>query len=1144
MQVLQDDADKVAVDRDLTPIMREARLAQIEREHKQSHHLKTLLENHERWNAPCVLLPLLSPRSVVHDPETSDKLFWERYRQLEALLAAAKTLRDKPLCEGEKRFNLRLICIDNLNVFGDHPLTREEMHRIFDLFRRYETIGVFVLENEEGEFADPGGNISRDTAEYLADVIIALENDNDQGYFLRYLEVLKSRYQHQVYGKHPFKIRCDASRLPVVNEAGNIIDTPNVPDLPPPNGLVVYPSLHYLLSATDPKRMEKVSRPDPEVSRRLGITFAPITVRDQALLRTHYKTTRGVRVQSLVDGLPAAEVGLTTNDLLVSCNDTAIDSPEAAERTLAQASGTIEVSILRCNGNAKPTRMQIPITIPEPQFCMGVSGLDVILPIGLKANSIVAIEGPRDAFKTTLSINFLLQGIVRGEHVLLLRLHEECRNFTRPRLSTDLHGQARNSMHPQYTAKQQVYYDRIFEAHNMAEVWPLHEHDFDVSHAVQFDRKCWRYHDGACEGHLTEYAFKSGMLLPEEMLDIVRMAFQKDPSITRIVLDDVGLIGLSYPFLRQSHTAGDLFLSAFVHLMRNYGVGVVLTGTPGELAISQEAVQRACVLANAALSCRFCDIFGDRYVIITGQGLVSGRSRTAGERSELVPGVIRVDETRDAHGLPSPISVDTQFLQGLVGFDTPHIYRPGLSLHLFNEGEIAHDYNGTIKDMVRFAFARPVHADTAKDDIDDLDRDIHIEEFGHTISSALHSSLTVLGGRPLSRTVVYTVDEFWQTGEENPSKKHTLVDQRPGDIMVADTSLVSLKKGELLARPYFGNVLLLAHRLSSDALTPLNTTSWTSIWSSLHSSTTKHIDYDRTAQETLSCALMDALLTACPETEIKPIAPLSTFCREPDDPGTAYHNPWDEDRERGESIGKILRAFATLSVEAICASPQVKEVAALFALLARADEHHKRMTLPPNDMTMCTGAPVYLCWYSQLREFIYQNRDRKPELAEMLKVCPLPGRGFRGDWFLGIVNGSISINLGLEIIDNLCSRTEEYRRFARGVGLPTSYDFYQQADKDHCNFTAWPGTAEEITPILEMHRNASTRSHIPNYMAFRPLLHRACHKLKGIVAEHLKSPIDVVENPALLVEIATVLKALSHRIEFIAPQPQEELALR
>lgn len=147
----------------------------------------------------CVLVPSMSPRTLAPEETNRDRLFWERYRQLEHLLEGAKWLKlNRP-----KAPRLGVVCIDSLNVFGDKPLSREELFRIFDLFRRQEVIGVFVAE----ESNDDCDAQERNTIAFLADTVIVLSTYEDQAFSLRCMEIVKSRYQPQVHGRHPFKVK-------------------------------------------------------------------------------------------------------------------------------------------------------------------------------------------------------------------------------------------------------------------------------------------------------------------------------------------------------------------------------------------------------------------------------------------------------------------------------------------------------------------------------------------------------------------------------------------------------------------------------------------------------------------------------------------------------------------------------------------------------------------------------------------------------------------------------------------------------------------------------------------------------------------------------------------------------------------------
>jgi RecA/RadA recombinase len=163
-------------------------------------------EHHEEFKStgwePYVWLFSLSPASLVTG-RNKGALFTERYRQLERLLMAISTLnrlareghlliRNRPL----KRPVMPVVCVDSLNVFGSEEPVREEYHRLFDLFHRHGIVGVFTVE--------AGTDTPFDST--MADVVIRLSSEQDQGYVVQYLEVEKSRYLAQSGGRHTFKI--------------------------------------------------------------------------------------------------------------------------------------------------------------------------------------------------------------------------------------------------------------------------------------------------------------------------------------------------------------------------------------------------------------------------------------------------------------------------------------------------------------------------------------------------------------------------------------------------------------------------------------------------------------------------------------------------------------------------------------------------------------------------------------------------------------------------------------------------------------------------------------------------------------------------------------------------------------------------
>lgn len=157
-----------------------------------------------------VILPMLTPGNLFQTDHHGDTLFLERYKQIENLLSAARYARNPNgnIENTEEKFpRLAFVIIDSINVFGEKPLTREELNRLFLLFKRYRVIGIFIVEDQD--YTSFGSQSSQpiEIVDYLADVVISLSTDVDDGYFIRYFEIKKSRYQHQVYGKHPYRLK-------------------------------------------------------------------------------------------------------------------------------------------------------------------------------------------------------------------------------------------------------------------------------------------------------------------------------------------------------------------------------------------------------------------------------------------------------------------------------------------------------------------------------------------------------------------------------------------------------------------------------------------------------------------------------------------------------------------------------------------------------------------------------------------------------------------------------------------------------------------------------------------------------------------------------------------------------------------------
>ncbi|MGB7539278.1 MAG: ATPase domain-containing protein [Anaerolineales bacterium] len=874
-------------------------------------------------------------------------LFWDRFRQLETLLKAVKMLRHE-----SPGMDLRLVCVDSLNVFGEHLLDREQIFRVFDLFKRYQTIGVFTLEARPGEEGVPGNKLHPNTIEYMADVVIALHATDDDGYFVRHIEVEKSRYQRQTYGRHPFKIAPAEGKI---------------------NALDVFPSLHYLLSTIETREPSK------------------------------------------------------------------------------------------------------------KEFNFGIKDFNKILKEKLKRNSVVLLEGPQGTFKSTLAMNFLISGLASGDNVLLINLqnagvfHPDIPHVEQVQV---LHAEGSRT---EPVDLKKLSKDELLESQLKKELDP-----------TKVDTRIWKYPDiHHQDRYIVELAFRSGAILAEEFMDILRKFFELESpessgsdsadersswrnTINRVVLDDVGSIGVSYPLLRHSRTGGDLFLPTLVNLIRNYDMDLVITGTTGDLSEANEAVNRARSLADTTVACRFCDIFGDRYVTLSGEGLIAGTVEQP-DRREPVPGILRLKEK-------NIFNLDLEFLQGLVGFDTGNIHRPGLALYLLETTGRHRSYNEEIEKILRFAFACPAKEPGRRSE-DFTASKVQVVTFDTMMAEPMYDSLSVMGNAPIDQTIVCMFDDFWMEGKSVPQKRQSGDEWKKRNTEEYMVPLMQLpagkeptekkefivplerKNGKTLEKveflyPYFANVLLLAYRIDAPGeasfVRDSQAVGWHAIWKYLQANREEDIeglDYVEFSYETQSCIMLDLL-----SRKLKKIP----F----DDPSRALSRLFRDTKLRSE-----LRALKQLLV-----TPVRKE--GMYKTKETREEEKK---IRGESFGLRDNAAVYLCWYTQLRELIF----RYPHLAGKLGICALPGGGVMGNMYLGIMKGSVSVRFGGKVIEMLCNKEEEYKRFLYGIGIPTRSSFFT---KDWKNGYAWPGSKVRLEKLMAIHKKARERPSIPDYKKLRRYL--------------------------------------------------------
>ena len=160
---------------------------------------------------------------------------------------------------------------------------------------------------------------------------------------------------------------------------------------------------------------------------------------------------------------------------------------------------------------------------------------------------------------------------------------------------------------------------------------------------------------------------------------------------------DVREIGPAYPFLRTNLTSGNMFLPAwpmFCVTTRS------TSSSPGPRASwpRRTKLWGESPRFRGVVSCRFLDVFGKRLVILQGEGLFAKTWQSEAQRKKdedsYAPPVVR-------YGTHTKLEINPDYLEGLVGFETGKVYRPGLSVHLFEENVRIHGrYNRELEKML------------------------------------------------------------------------------------------------------------------------------------------------------------------------------------------------------------------------------------------------------------------------------------------------------------------------------------------------------------------------------------------------------------------------------------------------------------
>lgn len=171
---------------------------------------------------PNIYVCHLSPKPI-SESENSD-IFQARLDQLEHIIEELKKMDDQAI---------PVFFLDSMNAFSTYTLNRNEIYRLFALFRNHHIPAVISMEHHVNTSLDQDLDCVQN-AKFLADIVISLSKDGSDNYLKYFLEIEKSRVSRQALGKHIYKIRTATVARKVQYDRRT--------------GIVLYPSIHIVLS--------------------------------------------------------------------------------------------------------------------------------------------------------------------------------------------------------------------------------------------------------------------------------------------------------------------------------------------------------------------------------------------------------------------------------------------------------------------------------------------------------------------------------------------------------------------------------------------------------------------------------------------------------------------------------------------------------------------------------------------------------------------------------------------------------------------------------------------------------------------------------------------------------------------------------
>lgn len=136
-----------------------------------------------------------------------------------------------------KRFNPNILVVDSLNVVPINERPNAFQHFLKVSHKKGTRLMVFILD----------GSLTADNNpfwDYFCDIIVELNYNKNNDYYMRTFEIVKARYQEHVWGTHQLKIYSKENNSTTDDD----IKLSRAHPFRNEGGIFIFPSIHYYLS--------------------------------------------------------------------------------------------------------------------------------------------------------------------------------------------------------------------------------------------------------------------------------------------------------------------------------------------------------------------------------------------------------------------------------------------------------------------------------------------------------------------------------------------------------------------------------------------------------------------------------------------------------------------------------------------------------------------------------------------------------------------------------------------------------------------------------------------------------------------------------------------------------------------------------